>query len=95
MNNVLKEHLLNLLRWLNREVMSAGGDGDAIWYSKYRSLEEILPLVEELNNTEWDSWWTIELNPSYILLHNHQESLMITTDLDYEIPSWSQCTLYY
>jgi hypothetical protein len=91
MFNKKRRHIRNLLLWLNKEVMSAGGDGDAIWISKYHSIEMILPIVERLNEEEWDKWWTVESTETTIILDNHQESWTITTTRSYPIPSWCQC----
>lgn len=44
-----KPHLLNLIEWLGEEVLRSGGDGDGVWYSRYYSIQDILPLVEQVN----------------------------------------------
>jgi hypothetical protein len=86
-------HIESLLRWIAQEVWSAGGDGDAIWISKYFSIEDILNIVNKMNETEWDNWWEILGNGEEICLSHGQESIIITNNQDFEVPSWSQCTI--
>lgn len=95
-----EEGIRNILIWLVETVMAEGGDGDAIWITKWHTLEELLPIVKELNQTHWNNWWTIERNDTdpfgdCIVLANHQESLVITTNQKYPVPSWSHCTLRF
>ena len=40
-------HIKELINWLIAEVISAGGDGDALWYSHYYHVDEILPILQE------------------------------------------------
>jgi hypothetical protein len=90
-----KEHIKTLLRWLINEVCSAGGDGDAIWIAKHINVSNILPIVIDINNEELDGRWKIDANESDIILHNDQECLIITNNKDYDVSSWSQCTLHW
>ncbi len=46
-----KEHTLKIIDLLYNECFSAGGDGDALWYSKHCKIDVLLPLVEEYNST--------------------------------------------
>ncbi len=46
-----KEHILKLIDLLYNECISAGGDGDVIWYSRLRTTQELMTIVEEYNNT--------------------------------------------
>jgi hypothetical protein len=94
-----EEHLENLLRWLIDEVMSAGGDGDAIWYSKYSPVEFILPHVEKINK-ELKLNWRIDTRmakdgANYIAWHCGQEALIITNSKEMwdNRPSWQQCSV--
>jgi hypothetical protein len=94
-----EEHLENLLRWLIDEVMSAGGDGDAIWHSKYRTIDELLPFVAKINK-ELNLKWTIKINETpdgnaYLSWHNGQEALIITNSKKMwdNRPSWQQCSI--
>lgn len=90
-----KKHTKELLNWLTLEVLSAGGDGDAFWISKYSSLDEILPIVNELNSSEWSNHWNITREEDEITLSNNQECLVITTNRDYNLPSWAQCVIIW
>lgn len=86
------------LRFLVEEVWSAGGDGDAIWISKYYKIYDLIPILEEMNKEEWKEWWRISTVGhhkfgSYLLLEHDQESLIITNEDDRLVPNWSQCTL--
>lgn len=89
-----KSHLLGLLNWLVKEVRSAGGDGDALWYSRYYNVNDILSLVKEVNDT-FSHKWVIEFNENdkSILWGIDQEWIIITNnESDYKsAPSWQQC----
>lgn len=94
-----KEHIATLLKWLVYQVKSSGGDGDAIWYSKFYSTDAILPLVEELNK---DVEWCIDLvkmpcGKEYISWGVNQEGIIITNDerMWKERPFWQQCSIQY
>ena len=86
---------INLILWLENRVLGEGGDGDAIWITRWLSVEFLLPIVEKLNSTVMNNWWTITADDVTIHLTNHQESLTITTDRDYVVPAWSGCTIYW
>jgi hypothetical protein len=86
-------HIESLLRWISQEVWSTGGDGDAIWISKYFDVKDILPIVQYMNETEWNNWWDISTGHDDIVLFNNQEGFHITNNQDFEVPSWSQCTI--
>ena len=92
-------HIKNLLRWLVAEVKSASGDGDAIWYSKHQTIDELLPFVAEINK-ELNLNWTIKINETpdgcaYLSWHDNQECLIITNSekMWNERPFWSQCSI--
>ena len=89
------EHIRNTLIWLEKVVLGEGGDGDAIWITKWHKIKDILPIVLDLNSNSWSNWWTIEDNETEIMLHHDQESWVITTDANYNVPAWSICTLYH
>jgi len=94
-----KEHLTNLLKWLVYEVKSACGDGDAIWYSKFYDINDIFPLVEELNKeVKWNSDLVkMPCGREYIYWGANQEDIIITNDTRLWInrPSWQQCSIQY
>ncbi len=72
-----KEHLLKLIDFLYHEVLSAGGDGDALWYSRFYDIKDILPLIEEFNS-KLKYPWEINWNPNGINWGNGQEWALIT-----------------
>ena len=57
-----RNHVKNLIKWIFDEVISAGGDGDALWYSRFFHVNDILPLVEEIN---LEHKWNIERRLNY------------------------------
>jgi hypothetical protein len=83
-----KEHLKNLLNWILNEVISAGGDGYALWYSRFYNIDEIFPIVEECNKYEWK----IEKHPDRIFWWKDQEGITITNNEQHwnDAPSWQQ-----
>lgn len=89
-------HLLALIKWLYAEVLSAGGDGDAIWYSKFYWVDEIFELVKEFNDS--NSWkWEVSLDSENKRINwwCGQSSILITNnkeDFDNR-PSWQQCSI--
>jgi hypothetical protein len=94
-----EEHIENLLRWLVHEVRSAGGDGDAIWHSKHKTIDELVPFVLKIDkelNLNWEI--KIEKTPEcsrYLSWWNNQEGLIITNSekMWNERPNWSQCSI--
>lgn len=85
-------HLLKLIDWLYNEVKSAGGDGDALWYSKYYDTADLLPLVKEYNEG-LKRKWTIDYTGGLIHWWNGQEGILITNkeEVYKSAPSWQQC----
>jgi hypothetical protein len=92
---IKEQACIDLLVWLEKRVLGEGGDGDAIWVTKWHSIEFLLPIVMKLNETVMNNWWTITTDNTTIILDNGQESLTITTDQDYPIPEWSGCTIFW
>lgn len=94
-----KQHLIHLLKWLVDEVLSAGGDGDAIWLSEYYSVKDLYSFILRYNvEINIPSVWEIKLNDGYISLGAGQEGLLITNKEEFfkkNTPSWSQCSLRY
>ena len=91
-----KLHLLKLIDFLHFEVLSSSGDGDAFWYSRYYDIKDILPLVQEYNS-KLKYPWKIDTNDKTLWMHNDQESLCITNDIELykTVPDWSQITIKY
>lgn len=91
-----RAHLHNLIKWLHAEVLRSGGDGDAIWYSKFYWVNEILELVKGFNDT-LSCKWDISFDEENGRIHWHlgQSSILITNnkeDFDNR-PSWQQCSV--
>ncbi|MEK6880703.1 MAG: hypothetical protein AABY22_13885 [Nanoarchaeota archaeon] len=93
-NNENKQHLLKLIDWLFNEVISSGGDGDALWYSKYFDVKDILNLIKEYNE-KLEHKWRIDFDETRKLISwwDDQESVLITNNEEIykSAPSWSQC----
>jgi hypothetical protein len=91
-----KKHLLKLIDFLYYEVLSAGGDGDALWYSKYYPVKDILPLIEEYNS-KLKFKWEIKGDDKNIYWGESQEGMIITNDEEVykKSPSWQQCLIKY
>ena len=70
-------HIKNIYNWLLLEVLSSGGDGDGIWYSRFYNVNDIINLLKD----ETDKFWNIkkESEETY-LIYNNQESLLITNN---------------
>ena len=91
-----RDHLKTLLLWLHDEVMKAGGDGDAIWYSRFYCVSELLPLIEEINKTLAFPWkFTLEdkhltwgVGQEWVLITNDQETYDRSAD-------WIQVKIRY
>jgi len=91
-----KTHLLKLIDFLYNEVISASGDGDALWYSKYYDVKDILYLIEEYNN-QLKFKWEIRGNDKNIYWGKDQEGMIITNDEEVykNSPSWQQILIKY
>jgi hypothetical protein len=91
-----KDHIEKLLRWLVAEVISAGGDGDALWYSKFYSVKDIYPICEKINS-EFKFPWELTLKDDTIHWSYYQEGLIITNNIEFynSSPSWQQVLIKY
>ena len=91
-----REHVITLIRWLFNEVLSAGGDGDGIWYSHYFDIEDILQLIADENLCP--SFFKAEVKDSKTISFGRGEEWLIITN-DKEVfnnrPSWQQISLSY
>lgn len=90
-----KRHILSLIEWIWNEVKSAGGDGDALWYSKYYNIKDLFPLINEFNNSQSYSFSVCELSDNEILWWDNQESIVITNDQKRwdNKPDWQQVSI--
>ncbi len=89
MNNKIIDLIFNSIK-------SEGGDGDALWLSKYTSLENIITLLKKYNKENNIDWEIIE-KENYILWGLDQEWATITTDKElYDSePSWRVLKIIY
>lgn len=97
-NNENKKHLLKLIDWLFHEVKNSGGDGDALWYSKYYDVKDILVLIKEYNETLKYKWRVeFDENRKLISWWDNQESMIITNNEEIykSAPSWQQLILIF
>jgi hypothetical protein len=74
-----KEHLMKLIDLIYNEVIDAGGDGDAVWYSRFYDINDILPLIKEYND-KLKFPWEIHIKDKRIDWGNDQEWAIITND---------------
>lgn len=86
-------HIKELINWLIAEVISAGGDGDALWYSRYYHVDEILPILQECKIYDF----SIDKKENSIIVGQHQEWLIITNNQEdwNNAPSWQQIKIWY
>ena len=95
-----KKKLLALIDWLFNEVVDAGGDGDALWYSKFYDVKDIRPLIEEYQKDfchKWHIQWGLNGNGNTIHWSDNQEGIIITNneDLYNNAPSYQQVLIKY
>lgn len=77
-----KEHITKLIDLLYNEVISVGGDGDAIWYTRFYDLNDIKALVKEYNDINKIDWEIEEDAPGVISWGKYQEFVIITNDIN-------------
>jgi len=85
-----KEHIVKLLEWIHEEVLFAGGDGDVWWILKNYSIDEIMPALNEVNDS-LKFKWKIEVKEDYVFWGEHEEWVIIGKNI--EVPSWAQCVI--
>lgn len=82
----MNEKIIDLLY---EHVISEGGDGDAIWYSRFAPIRDIIPLLESHGNSKFNGW-TIERKDDHILWGIDQEWVIITDNRTFydSQPEW-------
>lgn len=92
-----KTHLKHLIDFLYKEVVSSGGDGDALWYSKFFSLEDIMECCKEYTEENKLNWVFEETIDSHFNWGIDQEWITITTskELYDSQPDWHQIKIIY
>lgn len=90
------QHLTKIIDFLYSEVIRSGGDGDALWYSEYYNVKDILPLIEQYNNSLKFKWEIAHDEERQIINWGQgQEGVIITNDEDIykNSPIWQQCLI--
>jgi hypothetical protein len=74
---------------LYSSVVAEGGDGDALWYTKYTPLINI-PIALHNYNEEHNTGWIVLIKEDHILWGINQEWVMITDSKEFynEQPDW-------
>lgn len=86
-----KEHILKIIDILYSECISAGGDGDAMWYSEVYSIDSLYPLIQEYNNS-LKFPFKVRKDKLTVFCHRGQEHIIITNSKTVYAgrPPWSQ-----
>lgn len=92
-----KDHIKHLIDFLYKEVLSAGGDGDALWYSKYFTLEELMECFQEYDDDNAVGWRFEDVTDDTFNWGIDQEWITVTTSskLFIEGPDWQQIKIQY
>ena len=88
------DRILKIIDLLYTECISSGGDGDALWFSTYESISDILNVVESYNK-QLKHPMEIQVSVDTINWGEHQEWITITVneDLYKNVPSWGMFVL--
>lgn len=92
-----KQHITKLLNFLLDEVERAGGDGDALWYTRFYTLDDIQLLISVINNSLKFPWLVERQADDMIYWGRDQEGVIITTNkqIYQDAPSWQQILIKY
>jgi len=92
-----KSHIKILLSWLYEECNSSGGDGDALWYSRFYNTEDIFPILKEFNHSLAYPYKTVELIEGDINWGQEQEWILITNKIEklQNSPEWIQAKIIW
>jgi hypothetical protein len=90
-------HIFSLLEFLHDEVMSSGGDGDALWYTRFYDIRDIERIVRDYNDEHSIGWDVDTVDDNTINWGIDQEWVTITNDLKTfnESPDWIQIKIRY
>lgn len=93
----VRQHIYYLINWIHNEVLSAGGDGDFLWYSEFYDVKDVFQIVNEFNENVASKWWDVTLGGETIYAGHGQEGFTITNDKTRYLnaPSWQQGLLKY
>ena len=91
----MNNHILKIIDLLYDECISAGGDGDAVWYSRFYGMDTILPLVREYNSKLKFPFEIQIVDEKTIHFGRNEEWIIITTDefVYLQTPTWVQFVL--
>jgi len=99
LDNDQRIHIKGLVKFLVNDMLSAGGDGDAFWYSKYYSIDQLEPIIDEyLNSINWfQHGGTKSKDDKNLDYKRWQESFHISNDEEFwkNIPVWAQVKIAY
>lgn len=92
-----RPHLLKLIDFIYNEVGRAGGDGDALWYSRFYEIKDIKALVEEYNEKTRFPWEVKTDGDNTLHWGTNQEWVIITNnEEEYNLaPGWIQIKIRY
>lgn len=95
-----KEHTFKLLQFLRDEILSAGGDGDAVWFTKLFELDDIALLLKEFTALHAKEWIVTEESNDYgrYLTWGVDQEWAIITDSEAIFksqPDWYQMKIQY
>jgi hypothetical protein len=84
----------NMLKLLSEAVLSEGGDGDALWYTRYFDIDDIKKSIEEY---EGPKSWRIEVLADEISWGTGEEWVVITDSEERfnTAPDWIQMKIKY
>ena len=81
-NESSKTSILKLIDYLFNNVRDEGGDGDALWCSRFFDIEDIFILVKEYNNNLLEQKWDLKLENDMITWWLDQSYIQITNDVN-------------
>ncbi len=96
LDETVKPRLMSLIDFLYHECLSSGGDGDAFWYSRFYSVDDIKPLIEEYNSKIRFPWKIyFDKEKQRIDWGKDQEWVIITNDEEMykSVPNWIQAVI--
>ena len=78
-----KQIIKKVLDLIYSSIVLEGGDGDAIWFSKYTSLNNLVSLIEEYNNENKTNWDIKLTDEKHFLWGKDQEWVIITDNKEF------------
>jgi hypothetical protein len=75
----MNEIINKILNLIFISVVAEGGDGNAMWFSKHTTIENLIPLIEKYNENN-KTGWIIKEFVNYIIWGINQEWVTITNN---------------